>query len=137
MAEQHQVSVQDFLRKHEMAKKEIKFKGFDAPFIIKEISNDENEKLQKSATKVTQNEYGQTVRNVDQDKYADALVLTSIVQPDLNLKELQEYYGTPGDPMGTLKKMLSMGELNKLVKAVTSLSLDGRSVDERVSEAKN
>lgn len=62
--------------------------------------------------------------------------MKSIVQPDLNSKELQEFYGTLADPLGTLKKMLSMGELTKLVKAVNTLSL-GDTLEEKVDEAKN
>ncbi|MGJ4013038.1 phage tail assembly chaperone [Levilactobacillus brevis] len=134
MAEQ--VSIKDFLRKREMATQELKFEGFTSPFVITEVSNEENEKLQKAATRTNKNQYGQVVRQVDQDKYADALVVKSVVQPDLNSKELQEFYGTLADPLGTLKKMLSMGELTKLVKAVNTLSL-GDTLEEKVDEAKN
>lgn len=134
MAEQ--VSIKDFLRKREMATQELKFEGFASPFVITEVSNEENEKLQKAATRTNKNQYGQVVRQVDQDKYADALVVKSVVQPDLNSKELQEFYGTLADPLGTLKKMLSMGELTRLVKAVNTLSL-GDTLEEKVDEAKN
>ncbi len=71
MAEQ--VSIKDFLRKRQMATKEVKFKGFPAPFVIQEITNEENEKLQKSVTKITKTRSGQITQNMDQDKYAKEL----------------------------------------------------------------
>ncbi|WP_203640681.1 phage tail assembly chaperone [Levilactobacillus andaensis] len=135
MAEQ--VSIKDFLRKRQMAKKEIKFKGFEAPFVIEEISNEENEQLQKQATKTTKSRSGQVMQNIDQDKYAQNLILKSVVQPDLNSEELQEFYGTLADPYGTLKRMLSIGELAALVQAVNNLSTVDQTLDDKVDEAKN
>lgn len=135
MAEQ--VSIKDFLRKRQMAKKEIKFKGFEAPFVIEEISNEENEQLQKQATKTTKTRSGQVMQNIDQDKYAQNLILKSVVQPDLNSEELQEFYGTLADPYGTLKRMLSIGELAALVQEVNNLSTVDQTLDDKVDEAKN
>lgn len=135
MAEQ--VSIKDFLRKRQMAKKEIKFKGFEAPFVIQEISNEENEGLQKQATKTTKTRSGQVMQNIDQDKYAQNLILKSVVQPDLNSEELQEFYGTLADPYGTLKRMLSIGELAALVQEVNNLSTVDQTLDDKVDEAKN
>lgn len=135
MAEQ--VSIKDFLRKRQMATKEVKFKGFPAPFVIREISNEENEKLQKTVTKTTKNRSGQVVQNMDQDKYAKDLLLASVVQPDLNTQELQEFYGTLADPYGTLKKMLSIGEFTALVQEVNKMSGMEEALDDKVDEAKN
>ncbi|WP_373880031.1 hypothetical protein [Levilactobacillus brevis] len=135
MAEQ-QVSIKDFLRKRETAQRELNFAGFNSPFIIREISNDENEKLQNQATVVKINR-GQKVRDLNQQKYTETLLVASVVQPDLNTAELQKYYGTLGDPAGTLKKMLSMGELNQLANAVTDLSGLNDSMDDEVQDVKN
>lgn len=135
MAEQ--VSIKDFLRKRKMAEKEVKFKGFSVPFVIRELTNEENEKLQKSATKITKNRAGQIVQNMDQDKYAKDLLLASVVQPDLNSEELQNFYGTLADPYGTLKKMLSIGEFTALVQEVNDLSGVEEALDDKVEDAKN
>lgn len=135
MAEQ--VSIKDFLRKRQMAKKEVKFKGFEAPFVIQEITNEENEKLQKSVTKITKTRSGQVTQNMDQDKYAKNLILDSVIQPDLNSEELQQFYGTLADPYGTLKKMLSIGELTALIQEVNKLSGVDEVLDDKVEDAKN
>jgi len=134
MAEQ--VNIKDFLRKHELATKELKFDGFNAPFIIQEISNEANERLQKQATKVTVNRSGQRSRDIDQTKYVEAMLQEALIQPDLNNKELQEFYGTLADPMGTLNKMLTMGELNSLSQSVLDLSGLNESVDDEVEAVK-
>lgn len=135
MAEQ--VSIKDFLRKRQMATKEVKFKGFPAPFVIQEITNEENEKLQKSVTKITKTRSGQVTQNMDQDKYAKKLILDSVIQPDLNSEELQQFYGTLADPYGTLKKMLSIGELTALIQEVNKLSGVDEALDDKVEDAKN
>lgn len=135
MAEQ--VSIKDFLRKRQMATKEVKFKGFPAPFVIQEITNEENEKLQKSVTKITKTRSGQVTQNMDQDKYAKELILDSVIQPDLNSEELQQFYGTLADPYGTLKKMLSIGELTALIQEVNKLSGVDEALDDKVEDAKN
>jgi len=135
MAEQ-QVSIKDFLRKREAAQRELNFDGVNSPFIIREISNDENEKLQNQATVVKINR-GQKVRDLNQQKYMEALLVASVVQPDLNTTDLQKFYGTLGDPSGTLKKMLSMGELGRLANAVTDLSGLNETLDDEVNEVKN
>ncbi|WP_203638886.1 phage tail assembly chaperone [Levilactobacillus wangkuiensis] len=132
-----QVSVKDFLRKREMATKEVKFKGFSAPFVIREITNEENERLQKSVTKVTKTRSGQVVQNMDQDEYAKDLLLTSVVQPDLDSEDLQKFYGTLADPYGTLKKMLSIGEFTALVQEVNKLSGADEALDDKMEAAKN
>lgn len=135
MAEQ-QVSIKDFLRKRETAKRELSFAGFKAPFVIREVTNDENEKLQSQATVVKVNRE-QKVRDLNQQKYTESLLIASVVQPDLTTTELQDFYGTLGDPAGTLKKMLSMGELNELSQAVLDLAGVTNSLDDEVNEVKN
>ena len=134
MTEQ-QVSIKDFLRKRETAQRELKFDGFSSPFIIQEITNDENEKLQNQAT-VVQVKRGQKVRDLNQQKYTESLLVASVVQPDLTTAELQKFYGTLGDPAGTLKKMLSLSEFNQLATEVSELSGMNDSMDDEVQEVK-
>lgn len=132
-----QVSVKDFLRKHEPEKKEVKVGDFKAPFIIRELTNAENEQLRENATRRTKNRQGQIVVNVDADKYAHSVITSSLIQPDLENKEIQEFYGTLADPYGTLERMLTVSELNKLAQAVTDLSGVSDNMDEEVEKAKN
>ncbi|MDT7015320.1 phage tail assembly chaperone [Levilactobacillus namurensis] len=134
MAEQF--SVKDFIRERETARQELQFKGFKAPFIIQEVTNEENEHLQAQST-VVRVSRGQRIRDLNQQKYTEALLVAAVVQPDLNSTDLQKAYGTPGDPAGTLKRMLSMGELTELSQAVTVLCGLDQSQDDEVEGVKN
>lgn len=135
MAEQ--VSIKDFLRKRQPVTQELSFDGFGAPFIIREMTNKENESLQSQFTHTERNRAGQKVIQVDTDKYTNALLVKSVVQPDLTSKELQEAYGTLGDAAETLKVMLSMGEFNTLTQAVLDLSGLNDTLEKETDEVKN
>jgi hypothetical protein len=135
MAEQ--VSIKDFLRKRQPATQELSFDGFGAPFVIREMTNKENESLQSQFTHTERNRAGQKVSQVDTDKYTNALLVKSVVQPDLTSKELQEAYGTLGDAAETLKVMLSMGEFNTLTQAVLDLSGLNDTLEKETDEVKN
>ncbi|MDT7019300.1 hypothetical protein RIN67_03115 [Levilactobacillus namurensis] len=134
MAEQF--SVKDFIRERETARQELQFKGFKAPFVIEEVTNDESEKLQNQATTVKVSR-GQKTRDFNQLKYTETLLVASVVQPDLNSTELQKAYSAPGDPYGTLKRMLTVGELTELSQAVMALYGLDQSQDDEVEDVKN
>lgn len=134
MAEQ--VNIEDFLRKRELATEELKFDGFKAPFVIKETSNEVNESLQAQATTVRKLRNGQTVKEVNDTKYAELLVQKAILQPDLTSKKLQGFYGTLADPWATLNKMLSVGELKQLSDAVVELTGLNKDLDHEVEDVK-
>lgn len=136
MADEKQVTVNDFLRKRAVATQELQFDGFKAPFIIRELSNKENEKLQSQYSHKERNRSGQLVDQVDTEKYTNAMLVASVKQPELNNKELQEAYGTLGDAPETLKTMLSIGEFNTLTKAVLALSGLDDSLEDKVDEVK-
>lgn len=104
---------------------------------MREITNDENEALQKSATKRVKNpKTGQLEPQVDQNLYVDLLLAKSVVQPDLQDAELQEAYGTMGDEAGTLRAMLKVSELNQITKTVTDFAGVTESVDSDVKAVK-
>ena len=134
--EQEQTSIQGFLRKRETATETLNFDGLD-PIVIRELSNAENEKLQHQASKTTLNKAGQKVKNMDADKYTDLLLVAAVVEPNLEDKKLQEFYQAPGQAALALKNMLSMGEFNKLSKAVIELSGLGDTLNDQVDEVKN
>lgn len=136
-----QVNIKDFLKQNVDEgenTKEVHFDRFKSPFVIKEITNAENEKLQKQATTKRKNpRNGQIERDVDQMKYAENLVATSVITPDLNDEELQRSYGTLADTSGTLKTMLKIGEYNKLAEEVQLLSgIGAESLDDEVEAVK-
>ncbi|WP_149315850.1 phage tail assembly chaperone [Lentilactobacillus buchneri] len=135
-----QVNISDFLAENvdsEPATEEVHFKRFKSPFIIKEITNDENDAIQKQATtrhfdKVTR----QVVEQTDPAKYAELLVAKSVVQPDLNNAELQKSYGAIAKPTELLKKMLKFSEMNTLSTKVQELSGIGVGLDEVADDVK-
>jgi glutamate synthase domain-containing protein 2 len=136
--EKKQVSIQDFIVKKEKDEKEIKLDRFSAPFIVQEVTNEENEALQKKATSRIKNQKtGQLEPQVNQSLYADLLIAKSVVQPDLQNAELQKAYGTMGDEAQTLRAMLKVSEFNIITRAVTDFAGITESVDEDVKTVKN
>ena len=94
---QKQVSIADFLLQDVKVleeKKEIKFPQFSAPWIIKSLNADEFTNLRKSATRRVRSKSGQLVPELDQDRLNDLIMAAAVVQPPLDIPELQEHYGT-------------------------------------------
>ncbi|MEN2307922.1 phage tail assembly chaperone [Lentilactobacillus parabuchneri] len=135
-----QVNISDFLAQNvsnEPVTEEVRFKRFKSPFIIKEITNDESDQLTKQATvRHIDKRTRQVVEQTDATKYAELLVVASVVQPNLNSAELQKSYGTMGKPVETLKKMLKFSELNELTQRVTDLVGVNNNLDEDVDTVK-
>ncbi|MCI1922636.1 phage tail assembly chaperone [Lentilactobacillus buchneri] len=135
-----QVNISDFLAQNvsnEPVTEEVHFKRFKSPFIIKEITNDESDELTKQATKRhVDKRTRQVVEQTDATKYAELLVVASVVQPNLNSAELQKSYGTMGKPVETLKKMLKFSELNELTQRVTDLVGVNNNLDDDVDTVK-
>lgn len=135
-----QVNISDFLSQNvsnEPVTEEVHFKRFKSPFIIKEITNDESDELTKQATKRhVDKRTRQVVEQTDATKYAELMVVASVVQPNLNNAELQKSYGTMGKPTETLKKMLKFSELNELTQRVTDLVGVNNNLDEDVDTVK-
>ena len=129
-------NISDFLRQNvdtSVKTKEIKFSRFKSPFVIKPVTAEENSALQKQATIKKRDKRTQmTTTDVDQQKYVDGLVLASLVSPDVNAKELQESWGTLGDPSATLKNMLFVGEYTELLDQIQELS--GFDLEENVED---
>lgn len=121
-----QASVTDFLKQNvdvEPATLEVPFKRFNSPFVIKEITNRKIDEIRNSATKKAKNpKNGQIESTTDQTKMAELMVVESVVTPDLTNEALQKSYGDLADPIGLIKDMLSVGELNDLTEKVSELS---------------
>ncbi|APX72716.1 hypothetical protein M5C72_06300 [Companilactobacillus allii] len=119
--------------------KEIQFKRFKSPFVIKSLTEDENSVIQKDATRKTKDKQTrQIVSQLDQSKYADLMIVASVVSPDLNSEQIQKSWNCMADPVGVLKKMLRAGEYIELMQQVQELSgFDLEDVEDLKDEVKN
>lgn len=107
--------------------------GKTVPFVIRPISQDENETIIRKHTKKDkkkENEY------FDRVAYNQELVATAVVEPDLKNDELQRAYGVIGESK-LLTKMLYVGEYADLMKEVQELSGLDKDINDDIEEAKN
>lgn len=134
-------SVNDFLMENvdsQIETKEIKFKGFKSPFVIKSITADEQSALMKGATRKTKDrQTRQITSQVDQDKYVDDLIVAAVQEPDLNNEQLQKSWGCLADPSRLIKKMLLAGQYTDLASEIQELSgFDAEDINELVDDVK-
>lgn len=102
---------------------------------IRAITCDENDELQRDCYVQRKQPNGQMIRELDQTKFTNLLLVESVVYPDLNDKELQDSYGVK-TPTALLKKMLFPREENALAEAVVEFGKSEK-IDALVDEAKN
>jgi predicted ATP-binding protein involved in virulence len=117
--------------------KEVKLERFTEPFVIEAIPETENDRLKKVHTTKRRSKAGNTVKDLDTDKYGDALLARCVKTPDLQNAELQSYYKTEGSVTDTLKAMLLAGEYANLTKEVLELNGFNESEDELKDEVKD
>lgn len=119
--------------------KEVKFNRFNSPFVIKALTAEENSTLQKQATKRVQDKKTrQMISEINQEKYVDLLIESSVITPDLNSEELQKSWRCIADPSSLLKKMLLAGEYGELATQIQELSgFDAENISDLVDDAKN
>lgn len=106
--------------------------GKPVPFIIKPITQKENEKLIKKYTKRDK----RGIEILDRTEYIQALTASAVVFPDLRNAELQAAYGVLGE-VELLKAMLYVGEFAELSQAVQELSGLDLDITEEIEEVKN
>ena len=106
--------------------------GNPVPFLIRPISQEENEAMMKRYTKKKKS--GEM--EFDNVTYTAALVASAVVFPDLKNAELQKAYGVLGEEK-LLKKMLFVGEYANLTQAVQKLSGLDADVNDLIDEVKN
>lgn len=131
-------SLNAFLHPEQAENKEVivseRFKenGKPVPFVIRPITQQENDGLLRKYTKKDKkgNEY------FDKVSYNQNLVAAAVVEPDLENSELQRAYGTLGADK-TLVAMLYVGEFATLMEAVQRLSGLDKDINEDIDEAKN
>ena len=107
--------------------------GKPVPFVIKPISEKENELLLRKHIKKDK-KTGQEV--LDRTAYSHALVAAAVVYPDLKNAELQKAYGVLGEAE-LLSAMLTIGEYATLSQAVTELSGLDEDINDLIEDAKN
>lgn len=94
--------------------------GRPVPFRIRALSQEENDRLVRAATRVeTRN--GQRIEYLDSVDYAQRTVVAATVEPDFSSKELCDTYGVVS-PQLAPGKMLLAGEYNRLMQAIHKLS---------------
>lgn len=130
------MNIKTFMQEVKGDQKEVKFDRFEEPIIIEAISEKENDRLKKAATKTRIAKGGRRISDLDTDLYADQLIVRCVVSPDLDNAELQEFYGTQGDPAGTLKSMLLSGEYAEVTEKLFELNGFGDDENDYEEEVK-
>lgn len=131
-------SLSAFLHPEQTANKEVivseRFKenGKPVPFVIRPITQKENEALIRKCTR--KNKKGEEF--FDRVAYNQALAASAVVEPDLENAELQKAYGVLGADK-VLVAMLYVGEFAFLMQEVQELSGLDTDINEDIEEAKN
>lgn len=107
--------------------------GKPAPFVIRVIDQETNNKLIKQATE-KKKANGRLVEALNSEKYGNLLIQACVVEPDLKNAELCSYYETV-NPVDTINRMLSVGEYNRLVKEIKLLNEIDELTDDEDAEA--
>ena len=106
--------------------------GKTVPFVIRPISQTENEEVIKKYTR--RDKKGNEI--FDKVGYNREIAALAVVEPDLNSAELQKGYGVLGAPK-LLSEMLLVGEYATLMEAVQELSGLDKDINDDKEEAKN
>lgn len=106
--------------------------GKTVPFVIRPISQTENEEVIKKYTR--RDKKGNEI--FDKVGYNREIAALAVVEPDLNSAELQKGYGVLGAPK-LLSEMLLVGEYATLMEAVQDLSGLDKDINYDKEEAKN
>ena len=110
--------------------------GKVVPFVIKSLSQAENEEIRKRAS-VPVTKSGVVIGDkLDSEKYGRELVLASVTSPNFRDSELCKFYATM-DPLEVPSKMLRVGEYTRLVRAINELNGLNDDLDVLEEEAKN
>lgn len=106
--------------------------GKVVPFIIKPITQKENEQLVKKHKKID----NKGNESFDMLAYKQELNAIAVVFPDLSNAELQKAYAVLGESE-LLKKMLFVGEYGSLAQEIQKLSGLDVDINEEIEEVKN
>lgn len=107
--------------------------GKPAKFKIRPLSQEENERITKAATR-TVKVNGQMTERLDSADFSRRLVVEGTVEPDFHSTEMCNAYGCL-DPLQVPGKMLYSGEFSALLSEISTLS--GFKLSDLGDEAKN
>jgi len=125
-------NLKDFMVESTEETREVIIPRFKSPFIIKTITEAENDAIRQASMKPTKNG-----RELDPARYSRELMLACVVSPNFRDTELCDFYKTL-DPLEVPGRMLRAGEFNKLSRAISKLNgFDDESDAELEEEAKN
>lgn len=110
--------------------------GKPIPWIIRSMTENENEEIRKASTKRVKGRNGQYSTEINSAEYLAKLAVSSVTYPQLKDAELQKSYGVMGAE-ALLQKMLFPGEYATLVQKVQELNGFDTDVNELVDEVKN
>ncbi|KPU45815.1 phage XkdN-like protein [Oxobacter pfennigii] len=110
--------------------------GHPIPWKLRTITEEENEDIRKSATRMVKGKNGIRVSETNTEEYISKLAVASVVFPDLKDAELQKSYGTLGSE-ALLKRMLLSGEYAALIQKVQEINGFDKDMNDLVEEAKN
>lgn len=105
--------------------------GKPVPFVIRPITQKENEQLIKKYTKKDK----KGVESFNRTGYVQALTASAVISPNLADAKLQEIYGLGESE--ALSSMLYVGEYAELSMAVQELSGLDQDINDDIEEAKN
>ena len=141
LEEQTMSTIKDYLLPAESFEetKEVKVGRYPRPFVIRTLTQAENDALKKKHTHLVRNKKtGVKAPQTDYEKYMDAMVVQCVVTPDFNDAELQAYYGTNGDAAAAMKTMLLAGEYSALQEAALDFNgFNDDHMEDLKEEAKN
>ncbi|WP_312281680.1 phage tail assembly chaperone [Oscillibacter sp.] len=95
--------------------------GKPVPFVIRALSEEENQKIRESCTRKTRNRAGNISSEFNANAFSVKMLIAGTVTPDFNSTELCSAYGTM-DPMEVPGRMLLAGEYGRLSDAIAELS---------------
>lgn len=102
---------------------------------LRAMTEEENERIRKSATKRVKVRGQGYVPELDNEEYVSKLIVESVVFPDLKNAELQQSYGVMG-ASELLKRMLISGEYGRLAQKVQEIN-GFEDANEVVEQVKN
>lgn len=108
-------------------------KSAPVPFVIRAISEEENQKIRKASTRRFKDRAGVMNSEFDAESYSVRMMLAGTVTPDFSSTEMCDAYKTK-DPMEVPGRMLLAGEYRLLSDAIAEFSGFDNDIEE---QAKN
>ncbi|RTE09303.1 phage tail assembly chaperone [Paenibacillus whitsoniae] len=110
--------------------------GRPVAWVLRSITEEDNDAIRKSATKRSKSKGGQQVAEVDQTDYLSKLAVACVKFPNLKDADLQKSYSVLGAET-LIRKMLLAGEYANLLLKVQEINGFDKDMNDLVDEAKN